>query len=520
MRRPERGAVAAGRRTTRRVRAAGVLAVMAVATAGVGAFAAPASAQRAAAADLAPWRLAGDTTPTAGAALGLGEAVSMALSANPELGVARLAVREADERVSEAWGNVFPTVDLSTSYTRNLSVPVNFLPSIFIDPDAPPDELIPIRFGADNIWDLSIDIEQPLFNAAAFIGVGAAGRFQALQDETFRGQAQVVVTRVREAYYRLLLDQEQVRLLENSIRRVEQSLSETRALEEAGIVSEYDVLRLEVELANLTPNLRRAEEAVAEDRRTLAIELGVDEGTELRVRGALATMRLDDVEANSADNREVLAFGGVELPEADTAVARAMRGRSDLLQFELTESLRTTEMRLEQVQYLPEVSLFGAYGIASQQNGDPRFFGDPRGYRRIAGVRVTLPVFQGFRRDARIDQRRAVVDQARLQTEYARDRARNEVRTLLAAAEESRDRASAQDLAVRQATRGYEIASAQYREGIGTQLELTDAEVALRQSEFNYAQAVHDYLVARARLDRAAGTVPVSATDADMDDGR
>jgi len=441
--------------------------------------------------------------------VGLSEAVSMALAANPELSAAQYAVREAEERVSEAWGNVFPVVDLTSSYTRNFSPPVSFLPGTFVDPNADPNELVPFRFGADNVWNLSIDVEQPLFNAAAFIGVGAAGRFQALQDESYRGQVQTVVTRVREAYYRLLLNQEQVRLLENSIRRVEQSLAETRALEEAGLVSEYDVLRLEVELANLTPNLRRAAEAVAQDRRTLAIELGLEVGTELRVQGTLATMRLDDPAANSPENREVLAFGGRTVAPSESLVAEAMGSRSDLLQLELTESLRTTELRLEQVQYLPRIALFGSYGIAAQQNGDPRFFGDPRGYSRLAGVRVTLPIFQGLQRDARIDQKQAVLEQARVQTEYARRQARNEIETLVAATEEARERADAQALAVRQATRGFEIASAQYREGIGTQLELTDAEVALRQSEFNYAQAVHDYLVARARLDRATGRVPV-----------
>jgi outer membrane protein TolC len=62
---------------------------------------------------------------------------------------------------------------------------------------------------------------------------------------------------------------------------------------------------------------------------------------------------------------------------------------------------------------------------------------------------------------------------------------------------------------VTQAQRGFEIASAQYREGLGSQLELTDAEVALRQSEFNYAQAVYDYLVFRAQLDEAVGEVPL-----------
>ena len=60
-----------------------------------------------------------------------------------------------------------------------------------------------------------------------------------------------------------------------------------------------------------------------------------------------------------------------------------------------------------------------------------------------------------------------------------------------------------------QAQRGYEIVSAQYAEGLSSQLERTDAEVALRTSEFNYAQAVYDYLAARARLDQASGRVPL-----------
>jgi outer membrane protein TolC len=98
---------------------------------------------------------------------------------------------------------------------------------------------------------------------------------------------------------------------------------------------------------------------------------------------------------------------------------------------------------------------------------------------------------------------------ARVEIELAEDRIRDEVRSILDEAEETRLRARSQALAVRQAERGFEIASAQYREGLGSQLELTDAEVALRQSEFNYAQAVFDYLSARARLDQTVGEVPV-----------
>jgi outer membrane protein TolC len=166
-------------------------------------------------------------------------------------------------------------------------------------------------------------------------------------------------------------------------------------------------------------------------------------------------------------------------------------------------------MRLEQVEYLPRISLFGNYGISSQQNGDPAFFGAPRAYSRAVGVQLTVPIFQGFQRDARIDQKRAALRQAETQTGLARSQATAEVRTLLEQADEARARADGQRLAVVQAGRGFDIARAQYREGLGSQLELTDAEVALRQSEFNYAQAVYDFLVARARLDAAAGRVPL-----------
>jgi outer membrane protein TolC len=196
----------------------------------------------------------------------------------------------------------------------------------------------------------------------------------------------------------------------------------------------------------------------------------------------------------------------------DAALESASRSRSDLRQLELNEDLRRTEVRVEQMSYLPEITLFGNYIINAQDNGSPNFFaaGDgQRAYSRIVGVRVSVPIFNGFGRESRIGQRRAAVRQDEAQTSQAADMAASQVRGLVENAEEALGRARAQRLAVTQAGRGFEIASAQYREGLGSQLELTDSEVALRQSEFNYAQAVFDYLIARAQLDQATGQVPL-----------
>ena len=386
---------------------------------------------------------------------------------------------------------------------------------MIFDPEADPSELIPVRFGSDNIWTTSINVEQPLFNPGVFVGLGAANRFQNLEREKVRGRTQAVVTRVRITYYSLLLAQEQARLVENSVERVRQSLEETKALNKAGLAADYDVLRLEVELANLEPNLLRAQNSVSQSRRELGIELGLESVDDIRVAGSLADIDLDDPAANSAANRQILDFSSWVDEEGagrQSLLDMAQSQRSDLRSLDLMAQLRQTEMRLEQVQYLPEIVLFGTYAITAQENGSPDFFGESsmqRAYARQAGIRVTWPLFSGFSKDARIDQKRATLRQAQAQSRLARSRAESEVKTLWDQVGEARERADGQRLAVRQALRGFEIASAQYREGLGSQLELTDSEVALRQSEFNYAQAVYDFLVAQASLDQAVGYVPL-----------
>lgn len=450
-----------------------------------------------------------------GDTLGLQEVLRLAVDHNRDIVVARTSLAEAEGRVSEAWSSVYPSVSFSGGYTRNISPQVSFLPADFFPGGGGDGEFVPVQFGADNAWQTSISVEQPLFEAGAFIGVSAAGRYQELQEEVLRGSVQETVTEVRTLYYDLLLAQEEVRLTENSLERVRASLAETRALNESGLASDYDVLRLEVELANLEPTLRAAGNRVTRARRDLALQLDLQDAEGLRVRGSLAELTLEDPADNSPANREILGLMGLDVgSRLDTArlMQRAGDLRTEVLQAEATADLRQAELRVRQMEYLPRISLVGNYAIQAQQNGAPDFFGTSttRAYARSVGLQVTVPIFTGFQRNAAIDQRRALLRGARIQTQLARDRTRNEVLGYLDDVEEARLRADAQALAVRQARRGYEIAEAEYGEGLAGRLQLTDAEVALRESEFNYAQAVYDYLVARASLDRAVGEVPVA----------
>lgn len=441
--------------------------------------------------------------------------LALALERSPALRDARLALEVSNSQVTEAWGNLFPTVEATATVTRNLTASEVFIPAILFDPMASPEEQIPVRFSADNLWNMTVTLDQPLFKAQAFVGVGAAGRFKSLQVENVRGMAQQVVTDVRHAYYSALLARENVRLTEESVRRVRQTLEETRALQRAGFASAYDVLRLEVELGNLEPNLQRSRNAFAVAERDLRLAMGLDVESVLAIAGSLVDVDFSAAGANDPANSALLRTAGTDATsdgDAPRLLEAAQRQRSELRRARLDTELAQAQLSAERATLFPTLSAFANYSLNAQEDGGLDFFGETANQRTTnwqAGLRLDLPIFRGGQDWSRVSQRRLTLERRRTSVHDLEERTASDVRTRLADLLEARERVGSQTRALGQAQRGFEIASAEYRQGTGSQLQVTDAEVALRQSEFNYAQAVHDVLRAQASLDAAVGVVPL-----------
>jgi outer membrane protein TolC len=451
----------------------------------------------------------------AGEVYSLERCLAFALENSRQLRDATLGLDIARKQVREAWGEILPKVDATMTYTRNLSDQEQLIPAVFIDPSGQGQGLIPVRFTLDNVWNATVSLEQPLFQAEVFIGVGAAGRFKQLQVERTRGTAHQVVTEVRNAYYAALLQRENVNLIEESLRRVGETLRETQGLNRAGLSSNYDVLRLEVEYGNLEPNLRRARNALTSAKRDLKVAMGLDVATPLDLAGSLITADFSQPATNDPENLAILRVAGVSVTsEEDLPRLMELRSRyrSDLRESRVRTSLAETQLAAERATLYPKLSAFANYQLSAQEDGSPDFFGE-ESQDRIdnwqAGLRLELPIFEGFQRYSRIAQRRLEVRQRETEERLIEDQAINEVRTLLDGLLEARERIESRLRAVNQALRGFEIASTQYREGLGSQLQVTDAEEALRLSQFNYSQAAFDVLAAQAALDAAVGVVPM-----------
>ena len=205
----------------------------------------------------------------------LQDVLTIALANNPDLSRATLSVEDAERLVFIAYSNLVPDISTSMNYTRNVEIPVNFIPESVFDPNGDPNKLVPIAFGTDNNWQGGFTVEQNIFQGPALVGISTATVFRA------------VVTQARQAYYRVLISKEVARLQAAQINRLEENLSQNKKRAELGLLDDYDVLRLEVQLSNLRPSLIQAEYDIAEAKRVLALIMGIPVQLEYGVKGDL-----------------------------------------------------------------------------------------------------------------------------------------------------------------------------------------------------------------------------------------
>jgi outer membrane protein len=158
----------------------------------------------------------------------LEDVLTISLANNPDLRRATLSVEDAERLVFIAYSNLAPDISTSMNYTRNVEIPVNFIPESVFDPNGDPNKLVPIAFGTDNNWQGGFTIEQNIFQGPALVGVSTATIFRAVQTENYRATAQNVITQARLAYYGVLISQEVARLQVAQISRLEENLAQNK----------------------------------------------------------------------------------------------------------------------------------------------------------------------------------------------------------------------------------------------------------------------------------------------------
>lgn len=443
--------------------------------------------------------------------LTIDQVIKLSVVNNPQVKRAILSVENADEQVKLAWSEVLPDITSSATFTRNIEIPVNFVPATFFDPNADPDELVPLQFGTDNNWQGGITVSQNIFRGEAIVGISSSSVFKSVQEEALRSTIQQIITQARKTFHAVLIAEEQLRLQEATINRIERNLQENKSRYDAGLVEEYDVLRLEVQLANQEPQLQDAEIAVEEAYRNLKELMALPIDMQLEIVGSLSQYQINNPAEGGNENRSIYDIvDATPLPSLTQEEALdIMRGkRGDLRVLDVQQSLKDREIKAIKSRFLPTITADYNLQWTAAQPGSPRPFENAVRFQTLM-LNVSFPLFTGFERMANLNIAQIERRDLQVQEWAAEKTALNEYETNLQRLRNLEETANARKRAVDQAQRGYEIAENRYENGVGSQLEVTEAELQVREAELNYALSVADYLNTKADFDMAIGMVPM-----------
>jgi len=438
------------------------------------------------------------TLPTRGdtVVVSLPDAVSRALVAGDEARIADAQEDATDAQMTTARATALPSLRFTGGYTQTLE---NARASI-----------VSSVFGQRYNYNGSVTLNAPLFQGGrAMNGIqGARHAVASSRFTTAETRAQVTVD-VQRAYLNALAADQLVTIQEHNLALSDERVTQAEQLERAGRAARYDVLRVRVERTNLEPLLIQARN----DRENAYLELKRLLNLPMDRPVALTTA----VAADSTAVLSVLARVAADTMPGERGVLRAAQE---------TFGAREAAVKVARADYLPTVSVFFTtgylalpsspalptrFGHASndlcpvgapatqicQNNG---FFAD-----RSAGLQVSWPIFDGLRTKGNVDLAQANARVADLQLAQTRERVAVEVAQARSAARRVTALFQSQRANVAQAEEAFRLAQLRQTRGLGTQLDVSDAQLALLTAQTNALRATFDVYLAAADLDRALG---------------
>lgn len=427
---------------------------------------------------------------------------------------ATLDQRIAAARVKETIGLGLPQISADASVVHNPKLQRFFTTYTpgggFFDfsgvPGIQPGDVI----GAKNFFQLqssgsaSATVNQLIFNGSYFVGLQAASTYKELSVKTTNQTKEQIVLQVTKAYYGVLINKERADLFTNNIARVDSLLRNTIALNKNGFAESIDVDRIHVTLNNL----------VAERDKFLKLN---DLGLELL-----------KFQMNYPMDQTITVRGNIQDVEVDSNLESYKQNwdyklRPDYQVLEVNKRLQELNIKNQYAGAIPSINAFATLGYSTQSSkvggifktqssiNDENGVGPDKWYNfSQIGVSMNVPIFSGLQRHHKIQQEkltllkvengfRSLKQGIDLETKQASINFENAI-TSLTAQKENMDLAS--NIA--------RITKIKYEQGVGSNLEVVDAENSLRQAQTNYYSALFDAMIAKVDLDKAYGKLIVT----------
>jgi len=340
-------------------------------------------------------------------------------------------------------------------------------------------------------WNAGVQIVQSIYEGGKMV---AALRAASVTKQQALAQYQTVIADTllgaRTAYYDVLLAAQQITVHEASVNLLQKELEDQQRRYDAGTVPHFNVLRAEVAVANERPALIRARNNYRIAKNNLSNLLGYNLPREI----------WEDIPLNLTDTLDATPYQ-VDLP---AAIQQALARRTELVAARKTAELQRLNVVNAKAGYKPTIQVFAGYNWYNAQFTPPvELDHDIRGWN--AGGQLNWDIFDGMLTRGKVVQAKALYEKSRTDVDDKGRQVELEVRTAYSDFIEAREVLESQQKVQEQADEALREARARADAGTSTQLDVLDAETSLTQARTTQIQALHDYAIARAKLERAIG---------------
>lgn len=368
-------------------------------------------------------------------------------------------------------------------------------------PGLQPDDIIASQnfFQLKSSGNASLSVNQILFDGSYLVGLQAANAYKDLSYKTTGQTKEKIVEQVTKAYYSVLVNREQMKLFDNNIQRVDSLFKTTKAMYESGFAEGIDVDRIEVNLNNLITEKSKFEKLQQLSVELLKFQMNYPQESPIEVEGDLT------YETVQVDLNEYLTDWDY-------------KNRPDYQVLETNRKLQSLNLKNTYAAGLPSLSANANLGYSTQSPSisglfktnsgvsDDGFVGPDKWYSFSSfGVTMNIPIFSGLQRTYKVQQEKLTLQKIENGFTSLKRGIDIEIKQATIAYQNSLEALEAQTRNMTLAGNIARVTKIKYEQGVGSNLEVVDAESSLKESQINYYNALFDAAVAKTDLDKAFG---------------
>ncbi|MFP4547360.1 MAG: TolC family protein [Fidelibacterota bacterium] len=452
--------------------------------------------------------------------LDLDTAKEIALENNPTIKIAEKGVHRAQAQITEARGGLLPSVNAFSSLDHAWDLQKNVIPN-FLKPSLAPTnmaignalltlgeqfdnpelkdqgqgmiqsvEMMPdyleMAFGLENTLVYGLQLQQPLFTGGALWNSYKISKIGwDIAKHQLESAKQSLLDNVTQTYYFALFAKSAKEVSEEAMNSAQENLDQVQKFFDSGKASRLDLLRAEVQVANLKPSVISAENNLKMAFSNLNIMLGFDSGKQIVLS--------DKLEYKKSPLQDMTLKELFEL---------AKLNRPEVAILDNQKEIADKQLAISKGAYMPTVSLGTTYQYMGMKN-DLDFTSDDFNKSFNTSLSLSIPLFNGFKRSANVQKAKIQKNEVRFQRNSALDGIRMEVENSFYLLEEAEKKVETQHKTIEQAKEALRLATLMYKEGAATQLDVLNSNLSLKTARMNYQQSLLEFNNAISKLNKA-----------------